>query len=75
MSYIKCTEERIKCWKNDRLEIERDEPPIMRIVDTLCHNETLLSNGRTDLYHVPILKRITAHFSNWGADNISKQAS
>lgn len=31
--------------KNARLDIEKDEPPVLRVLDTLCHNEMLRSMG------------------------------
>ena len=71
-SHGKCTEEDIARWTEARLNIEIDEPPIMRIVDILCHNETARSIGSSDMYHVPITLRMVAHFTNWGMDRIHR---
>lgn len=51
----------------DRLDIEKDEPPIKRIVDVICHNELVYALGYPETAHldVPWYKRLTAHFINW----------
>lgn len=61
------TEELLRSWMAKRLEIEADEPPILRIVDTLCHNELAhaMGYGSERLYRVPWYLHLTGHFANW----------
>src|SRR5713226_3505669 len=39
------TEDDLKKYSALRLDIEADEPPILRILDILCHNEQALAEG------------------------------
>lgn len=39
---------RLATLTNRRLAIEADEPPILRMLDTLCHNELLCAMGQED---------------------------
>ena len=50
-----------------RLEIEKGEPPIKRIVDVICHNELVYALGYDESEYQPIpkYKQLTAHFVNW----------
>lgn len=49
------------------LKIERGEPPVMRALDVLCHNELAQAEGIDDQYRVRWYQRVTAHFYAWGA--------
>jgi hypothetical protein len=55
-----------------RLTIEADEPPIMRVLDILCHNELILARGydRNELFYVPWYKRLFAHLINLSDESI-----
>lgn len=50
-----------------RLAIERDEPPIYRALDLLCHNEVLLAEGgkTADLVVLTKWQRWTRHLFHW----------
>lgn len=50
-----------------RLEIEKDEPPILRALDILCHNELAQSMEETNenIYKVNFVQRITAQLFTW----------
>jgi len=50
-----------------RLAIERDEPPIYRALDLLCHNEMLLAEGgkTADLIVLKRSQRWTRHLFHW----------
>lgn len=50
-----------------RLAIERDEPPIYRALDLLCHNEVLLAEGgkTADLVVLRKWQRRTRHLFHW----------
>ena len=53
--------------ENRRLAIEQDEPPIYRVVDTLCHNEMLRRmNRENEQILVPVWMRITAPIADFG---------
>lgn len=39
------TDEEVRQVATQRLEIEQDEPPILRVLDSLCHNELLRAMG------------------------------
>ncbi|AXF07303.1 hypothetical protein CUJ91_04735 [Paraburkholderia graminis] len=39
------TEEALKSSAEKRLVIEADEPPVLRVLDCLCHNEQMRSEG------------------------------
>lgn len=50
-----------------RLGIERDEPPIYRALDLLCHNELARAEGcpAPDQAHVSAWQRWTRHVFHW----------
>lgn len=51
-----------------RLEIEEREPPALRVLDTLCHNELLRALGypKEQQVHVGFLQRRLANFVDFG---------
>lgn len=53
-------------FRNERLRIEADEPPILRVLDVICHNEVVRSEGRRE-YERPIgpLQRAFSSFFDW----------
>lgn len=72
--------ETLKGFEVKRLEIEGDEPPIMRMLDVLCHNELAKAQGSPDgdLYRVTWLKRRLAQFISFdthGLKRLSEPAS
>ena len=52
-----------------RLDIEADEPPPLRALDSICHNDQLRAQGykQDSGEYVPLSRsqRFTAHFINW----------
>ncbi len=58
-------------YRQERLAIERDEPPIYRALDLLCHNEMLRAEGFdpvVDPAHFSRLsawQRLTSQFLHW----------
>lgn len=61
-------------WKRhqlERLAIERDEPPIYRALDLLCHNEMMQAEGfsreKTPEHFAAVSawQRYTSHFLHW----------
>ena len=57
-------------WTIERLAIETDEPPILRVLDTLCHNEMLRSMGYSKDEYIPVkpLQRFFSSFFDMDAD-------
>lgn len=68
------TEEDLRTWTARRLLIEADEPPVLRVLDILCHNELLLAMDypRSELCRVPWWKRLLAPFMNLSDEAIRK---
>lgn len=54
-----------------RLDIEKDEPPVYRALDVLCHNELLVAdkhgkpNEADGWFKVPAIKRWTSQIFQW----------
>ncbi|SRR6266545_1516483 len=46
------TEQMMRSFKQKLLAIERDEPPILRTLDSLCHNQLLKAEGYGEEYFV-----------------------
>lgn len=61
------TEEQRRSFMARRLEVEADEPPVLRVVDIMCHNELAeaMGYGQKDTYIVPWYLHLTGHFTNW----------
>ena len=61
--------DKLKEWRSERLSIEANEPPVLRVLDTLCHNELLRAGGHTNHY-VPVgrIQRTFAQFRDINAD-------
>ena len=49
-------------FRQRRLEIEETEPPKLRVIDLLCHNELVTSTNRHEkLYPVGLVRRCVGH--------------
>ncbi|MBF0436748.1 MAG: hypothetical protein HQL77_15435 [Magnetococcales bacterium] len=57
---------------NTRLDIEKDEPPVLRVLDTLCHNEMLRSMGfgKEKFIKVGLFQRIFSQFFDFREDSL-----
>ena len=64
----------IATLKACRIEIEKDEPPIRRALDLLCHNELAKSRRETkdDIYKVTLSQRLTAQIFSWPNIQVEK---
>jgi len=73
------TRELLLALAAERLEIEAGEPPVLRVLDCVCHNELLRAMGYTDNKDAPDFARIAwyqrlladffdvrAHAVKWG---------
>ena len=58
------SEENIRNFTAKRLEIESDEPPVLRVLNIICHNELMRAMGYADTMLVKIswYKRFLCHF-------------
>ena len=57
------SEEDFKQFMLERLNIEADEPPVMRTLDIICHNELMLAMGYSDNFiKIPWYKRIPCQY-------------
>lgn len=53
------------------LSVEADEPPILRNLDTLCHNELVRAYGYGDTYNLGFFQRRLANFMDLAFDEQS----
>jgi hypothetical protein len=61
----------------ERFNIEKDEPPIYRALDLLCHNELAIAQGKRDpanLAHLPKWMSMTANLIRWDTNSLKSQA-
>lgn len=58
------TDEELEDITRERLIIEASEPPVMRLLDMMCHYEILISYGDNKKSHpsVPLGRRFLMHF-------------
>ena len=68
------TEADLRTWAAQRLLIKAEEPPVLRVLTLLCHNEVLLAmdGPRSELYDVPGFKRLLAPFMTLSDEAICK---
>ena len=67
--------EAVKAATIERLEIEATEPPILRVLDVICHNELLRAMGYDDpreRVKVSVFQRIAANFFDWREHTLVK---
>lgn len=60
------SEEDLTAAQRERLAIESDEPPVMHVVDMICHNEMLREMGYDQSHYAGIRwwHRLTANFTD-----------
>lgn len=66
------TGEDIARFTAQRLAVEADEPPVMRMLDILCHNELAMASGNDDsaIYRVGWFRRRLAHVVNFDTQDL-----
>jgi hypothetical protein len=69
------TESELNRLTTERLKIEEEEPPTMRILNVLCHNELVKARGLDKKHLVNVAWPLVAlaHISDFGADGLQKQ--
>lgn len=69
------SEETVSAVTRERLAIEATEPPVMRILDGICHNELLRAMGIEDpkeRVQLNWFQYFTANLFNFGERNLAK---
>ncbi|WOD18976.1 hypothetical protein [Paraburkholderia kirstenboschensis] len=58
------SDDALRLAESRRLEIEANEPPVLRVLDCMCHNEQMRAEGypTNDLAHVRWWQRLLAQF-------------
>lgn len=67
----------LRALEVERLEIEREEPPIYRALDLVCHNELALAQGVKDpmhVYRLPFVMRVSAGVWRWDTNKVLSEA-
>lgn len=75
MDSSKITEDSWRDFRTARLEIEKDEPPVQRIIDAICNNDLLMAKGydpndpeEARLFReVPLLYSLSGNLIPWDA--------
>ena len=69
------TEESLLELQNQRLDIEADEPPALRVLDAVCHDEMVRALGYPDSErsNVGFWQRALCQFVDFRADDIRKR--
>lgn len=75
MQLARSTDDVLNEWIAERLMIEESEPPVLRILDTLCHNEMLRSMDYPKEKYIPVgpIQRFFSPFCDLGADALKYQ--
>ena len=71
------TPERPAELKARRLQIEATEPPILRVLDAMCHNELLTALGGDEGQRARVtrLQRWLANWADFRADRLRKRTA
>ncbi len=58
-----------------RLSIESEEPKVLRVLDSICHNQILYAEGRPHEYEVPLnfMQRLFAQFFSIGSHKLLRR--
>ena len=72
-----CDPERLTEWQAARLEIEAAEPPVLRVLDALCHDELIRAYGHDEAQrsNVSWLQRALANVIDLRPDRLRKRAA
>ena len=64
----------VASFRQSRLEVEEHEPPKLRVIDILCHNELVTSTYRHDkIYPIGLVWRCIGHFIDVEVADILKK--
>ncbi|WP_460065105.1 hypothetical protein [Pseudomonas sp. H1_G08] len=67
-----CTEDSLLEIMADRLSIEAGEPPVLHVLNSICHNELMRSMGypKEELTKIGLAQRLLAHFFDYRGNKI-----
>jgi hypothetical protein len=67
--------ERLSKLREKRIDIEKSEPPKLRVLDTLCHNELIRAEGygKEHLVEIKWHQKCLAQFCDVGADGMRQK--
>lgn len=69
------SDETVAVVKRERLDLEATEPPVMRVLDTICHNELLVAmslDSDDQRVHLPWYLRLTANLFSYPNRRLAK---
>jgi hypothetical protein len=71
------TQDDIISFESSRLEIEADEPPILKVLDIICHNELSRALGydKSNFYHVSWYQSLFCQIIDIRSSKIEKEKS
>lgn len=74
---VEMDEQQLRDFTQQRLKIERDEPPVLRVLDSLCHNEEARAEGygEEDFVRISAVQRLLAQFADIGSEKIKPKAA
>jgi hypothetical protein len=70
------TEDNLREWTQERLEIEMDEPPKLQVLDSVCHNDLCRAMGHDQSEFVTVrpVQRLFAHIIDIKSHNIQRNS-
>lgn len=71
------SEAQLAAIERQRMQIERDEPPVYRALDLICHNEVCKAWGRCDpanLYRLPWYMEMFPQLRRWNTNSVPSEA-
>ena len=70
----KISAEQLADFTTERLHIEINEPPILRVVDLQCHNELsrAMGYGKSEQYKISLLQKLFAPFFDFNPSKFEK---
>jgi len=71
------TEEELARLTAQRLDIEAEEPPVLRVLDSMCHNELLKAMGydKTEFLKISIIQSFLSPFIDFLPSHISRTSN
>ena len=71
----KPTDQDLRNWTQNRLEIEAEEPPVLKVLDSMCHNDQLRADGfsREEFLDIRWYQRLLAQIRDVADHRIQKK--
>lgn len=68
--YASPNEDLLRKIAHSRMSIEAEEPPVLRVLDCICHNELCKALGREGRVKIGLLQKFCANFFDYDVDSI-----